>query len=243
MAERDGPHWVRVLKSGSIYEVYRYSKPVCWGYSSRGGRKVGHSEGLGRAKVLGRMRAQIRRLALANFDNRSRFVTLTFARNVTDLDEANGEFKRFIQRMRYRFGEFRYMAVIEFQKRGAVHYHVMTDWPFVRQSELGQIWGQGYVKVNRIDRVDNVGAYMVKYMTKDLSDDRLKGRKAYLLSKGLNHPRLYRGVEARAVLKALEGKEVVFSRRYTTEYQGNTVYEEYNLRRVSQANVGVESEA
>lgn len=46
----------------------------------------------------------------------------------------------------------------------------------------------GFVQVNRIDHVDNVGAYVVKYMLKDTEDPRLMGENAYLHSRGLNEP-------------------------------------------------------
>lgn len=119
-------------------------------------------------------------------------MTLTFAENVTCLDYANKEFKKFIQRLN-RFVRLdlgiQYAGVIEFQKRGAVHYHIVFfNLPYIKNADLRRIWGHGWVKVNRIKHVDNLGAYVVKYMSKDLSDDRLRGRKSYLCSQGLERP-------------------------------------------------------
>ncbi|MBY9082359.1 protein Rep [Paenibacillus sp. CGMCC 1.18879] len=181
-----------------------------------------------------RTRNNVRRLALANFDNGSKFVTFTFAKNITEISVANQEWKSFIKRLRYKYGRFKYMAVLEFQKRGAVHYHCIWDLPYIRKSELAEIWGQGHIKVNRIDHVDNVGAYIVKYMTKDLMDERFVGSKAYQCSKGLDRPIVLRDEELDVVwqLYDLEHRKTAFESSYTSEHHGLIIYKEYNLKRV-----------
>lgn len=180
-----------------------------------------------------RTRNNVRRLALANFDNGSKFVTFTFAENIKDIAVANQEWKRFIMRLRYKYGKFKYMAVLEFQKRGAVHYHCIWDLPYIKKSELSELWGQGFIKVNRIEHVDNVGAYIVKYMTKDLMDERFVGSKAYQCSKGLDRPIVLRDEELETVwqLYDLEHKKTAFESSYTSEHHGLIVYREYNLKR------------
>ena len=105
-------------------------------------------------------RNRLRRLITANFDEHSKFITLTFKENLTDVKKANYEYMKFIQRLRYRYGDFKYIAVIEFQKRGAVHYHMISNLPYIDNSKLCEIWGQGFVKINDIRHVDNVGASM-----------------------------------------------------------------------------------
>jgi hypothetical protein len=233
MAKSLERHWVRVIRSGHVIEVWRYEIPVWTGFESQGGRRAGCNDGRYRATVMYRAREKIRRLVNANFDNHSKFITLTFRDNVEDLEEANRAFKQFVQRLRRRYGAFRYVAVIEFQQRGAVHYHMMSNLPYIPKVRLAQIWGRGFVRINDVTSVDNVGAYLVKYMTKDAKDPRLRGRKCFLTSRGLVQPEVKRGIEARGLLRAVAGQKVVFSRRYTTEHCGETTYEEYNLRRQS----------
>jgi len=181
-----------------------------------------------------RTRNMIRRLILANFDNGSKFVTLTFRDNVTELAEANKYFDKFIKRLRRKYKGFKYIAVVEFQKRGAVHYHMLSDLPYIKSSDLESIWGNGFIKVNRITHVDNVGAYVIKYMTKDMSDIRLFNSKAYNCSKGLVKPITVRGEiadELYSMYCAGKIKEV-FTNSYTSEYLGQIVYKEYNLKRI-----------
>lgn len=186
------------------------------------------------AANISRTRNTVRRLALANFDNNSKFVTFTFAENIVDVAEANTYWKQFIRKMRKKYGDFKYMAVLEFQKRGAVHYHCIWDLPYIKKPDLQEIWGNGFIKINRIDHVDNVGAYIVKYMTKDLMDERFVRTKSYQCSRGLERPITYREEEFEMLwqLYDLEHKKKVFTSSYTSEHHGTITYVEYNLKRL-----------
>ncbi len=110
---------------------------------------------------------------------KSTFLTLTFRENLTDIKKANNHFKKFILRLNYKTGhKIKYITVIEFQKRGAVHYHtIFFNLPF--RTDLQTIWGQGYIKIKALEKVDNVGAYICKYLQKEHYDDRLQGKKKY----------------------------------------------------------------
>ena len=179
-------------------------------------------------------RNNLRRLITANFDASSKFITLTFKDNLTDVKQANYEFTKFIQRLRYKYGkEFKYANVIQFQDRGAVHYHMMSDLPYIPHKQLQEIWKNGFVYINKITHVDNVGAYMIRYMGKDMTDSRLMGEKSYMTSKNLERPREYVGDEAQMIIEALqlEDKKMVYNSSYTTEHLGLDLYKQYNLKR------------
>lgn len=81
--------------------------------------------------------------------------------------------------------------------------------------------------------VDNVGAYIIRYMTKEYDDERLQGCKSYLASRGLKRPVTYTGEDALLVVQAMEldTKKETFSNSYEAEYLGKIVYKEYNLKR------------
>lgn len=178
-----------------------------------------------------RSRNNIRRLCLANFDQHSKFITLTFAENVTDIAYANKELDKFMKRMRRRWN-FKYIWVMEFQKRGAIHYHIMTDLPYIENKELNKIWGHGHVRINDITHVDNVGAYMIKYLLKDLNDTRLSGKKAYQSSQNMDKPIEFKGEDAEKIIElyALDQKKEIFTNSYDSEYLGKITYKEYNLK-------------
>ena len=104
--------------------------------------------------------------------------------------------------------------------------------------ELEQLWGRaiwkhGFVDIKPLSEIDNVGAYLIKYMTKDVSVEAFKGHKAYLCSKGLERPLELRGDDAMRVIEAygLIDKKEVFTNSYESEYLGTINYKEYNLKR------------
>lgn len=253
--ERKGQKtYIKAVVTGHIIEIYEYEKmPVL---PSRKKKTKEDPEDLpfdfelseeqkrdsNRYNNMIKARNNLRRLINANFDNTSKFITLTFAdgsiSDVTDIDQADAEFKKFIQRMRYAYGNFKYITVVEFQDkngRGAVHYHMISDLPFISNDKLREIWRNGFVKINKVSHVDNVGAYMVKYMIKDLHDERLRGRKSYRTSRGnLERPQEFTGDIVREIknIYDLDNKKTVFMNSYNNEHLGLTTYKEYNLKRL-----------
>jgi len=160
-----------------------------------------------RDRVLKRARRKIADLVNSNahawFDKsgfiyKPIFLTLTFKENITDIEKANYEFTKFIQRFNYEItgqkgGYLKYVAVIEFQKRGAIHYHVMIfNLPFIKNiyDKLKIIWPAGFFNISPIDKVRDVGFYLAKYMHKELHDPRLKKHKCYFTSKDLKQPKI-----------------------------------------------------
>lgn len=236
----------KVIISGSVYEIYEYEKPVYKGYKSNGGRdkKANEEEKeKNREKTLRRARQDVRRIVNANVwaygeHCPPKFLTLTFGDNVTDLDVAHYEFKKFIQRLNYLvFGVkkaiLKYTAVPQFQERGAVHYHVVLyNMPYTKVDIIEKVWGKGWVWINKIDDVDNVGAYITKYMVKDMDDDRLKGRKCYFNSRGLFKPVVIEDEEKVENIKnSLPGEKRTVLTVYENDYTGVTIYKQYNFNR------------
>lgn len=237
--------YLKVITTGHIVEIYEFEKLPKLPSQKRAERDESLLDKYSdyefdntltdRQNNQHKARNNLRRLITANFDANSKFITLTFKDNVTDVKRANREFKKFVQRLRYRFGkDFKYAAVIQFQDRGAVHYHMMSDLKYVPHAELQEIWRNGYVYINKINHVDNVGAYMVRYMGKDMTDTRLMGLKSYLTSRNLVRPLEFIGDEADKILEYLEineNKKTVYASSYTNEHLGLSVYKQYNLKR------------
>lgn len=167
----------KAIISGRIAELYDYSRPLVQGYT---GKRVGRANSAftseevkeeNRKKTAFRARATVRRMINAN-PQLNKFLTLTFAENLQDIETARYELKKFILRLIYRFPSFSYIEVIEFQKRGAVHFHILCNLEYVDVNELAKIWRNGFIKLNRIDNIDNLGAYVTKYMKKDNKNPR-----------------------------------------------------------------------
>lgn len=203
-----------------------------------------------RARTNMRARNTLRRIINANFDNTSLFITLTFAKNITDISYANNEFKKFTKRMRYIQLDFAYSAVIEFQKRGAIHYHMICNWRTewttheelqAREREIASIWRHGYADIQEIKHLDNVGAYLIKYMSKNNIDERLEGKKRYFYSKSLIKPEEITGEEAVKLIEEYTNKIPVFTNEYSGEWTGVVKYAEYNPLRYDKMLNGMDS--
>ena len=156
------------------------------------------------------------------------------------MNRANNEFKKFIQRLKYHYGYFKYLAVVEFQKSGAIHYHMLSDFGYIEHSDLEKIWENGFVWINDLLKsnngkpVDNVGAYIVKYMDKDILDARLMGKKAYFTSKNLKKPEIiYENLSLIDCFEKynLEGDNLIFSNKFFSKENGIVSYFEFNKKR------------
>lgn len=103
-----------------------------------------------------------------------RWCTLTYAENMTDPKQLYTDFRDFNKRFQYYckkqgYSKPEYIVMMEPQGRGAWHAHLLYIWqdmkaPFIPNKDLAEIWGHGYVKVKKLDNVDNVGAYLTAYL-------------------------------------------------------------------------------
>jgi hypothetical protein len=205
---------------------------------------IGKSKSENRAKTLYRAKQTVLRTANANSKELDKFLTLTFRDHVTDITEANKDFTNFVKRMRRWLKkngkpDFKYICVIEFTKQGRVHYHLLCNLPYIKSEIIEKIWGQGFIKIlrKRIDRVDNIGAYITKYMSKSLGDERLEGRKCFFKSQNLEEP-IEDMLEARIeekIKKIPEGCQT-YEGEYDSEHLGNVRYKQFNLSSQYQKN-------
>lgn len=147
------------------------------------------------------------RLCKANRDSWESFITLTFKENITDIAYANRIFHAWVVNVRKIKKDFKYVAVPEFQKRGAVHYHVLSNlgkndsgiiMPQKSRTEKTRdittlfdvkYWSRGFARVDFIKSdYKKIYSYICKYMTKDI-DNKLFGKHRYLSSQNINKPR------------------------------------------------------
>lgn len=112
--------------------------------------------------------------------NYARWITLTYAENMTDTVKLYKDFEKFIKRMRTYCEKnciepFEYIVAMEPQNRGAWHCHLLMIWkskaPYIPSNDLWQIWSpQGFtqnrdfVKIKKLDDIDNIGAYLTAYL-------------------------------------------------------------------------------
>ena len=247
---------IKVVVSGKQVEVYRYKKSV-WRDFTRTQvsvkEKDTHKEPkqlnilkriekikIKKTSSLNRTRTEIRRLINSN-PQLNKFLTLTFSDNITELKEANYIFNKFILRITYKYPNFEYLAVPEFQKDidyhgrkkengGSVHYHVLCNLPFVHYKEITDIWGQGNIDIKKVQDVTNLGAYICKYLSKDMFDERTFRKKKFFRSQTLKKPIEILGYSAnRFVEKYLLDSKPVFEKNFDSKWSGEVDYKAFVL--------------
>ena len=113
---------------------------------------------------------------------------------------------------------------MEFQQRGAVHYHIVCNLEFIKLDILNKLWDNGWLVIERVRSVRDTGRYFVKRFCnlgqvfathadkRKLSEKdfkkienakkekiQLSGRKKFFCSRGLARP-----VEIKGTLNVLE---------------------------------------
>lgn len=193
----------KIIICGKFIELYEFERPFRWGFqvkprlAERGELKERSDSSITRA------RQTLYRIILSNIDEKQKyknlFATFTFKKNVKDLKIANYEFKKFIQRFNFFMRKkYKYITVVEFQKRGAIHYHTLFfNVPYVKNLHLKieELWGQGDTNLKSITEIKNISAYLAKYIRKGFFDKRLSRNKAYFCSRNCIYPNEYRKSE------------------------------------------------
>jgi len=99
------------------------------------------------------------------------WITLTYAEKTDDHHKVGADWDKFIKRLKYRYKErIEFIRVIEPHYSGHFHLHVLLMFPerksiFISNDELADIWGHGFVNIQRLQNVDNIGAYVSAYLT------------------------------------------------------------------------------
>lgn len=250
------PYNFKVVVSGKQVEVFKYSKHVWREFKKKPDDEeynitqkepkqlnMFEQEKLRKQKIqfsINRTKTEIRRLANSN-PKLNKFMTLTFAKSTTDLKQANYIFNQFIKKITYRYPDFEYLAVPEFQKDfdfhgkkkengGSVHYHLLCNLPYIEMDSLEYLWGHGMVNVRQISKVNNLGAYMSKYLGKELFSGRMFGKKKFFRSQSLSAPIELLGYWAtKFVEKFLALLTPVFEKSFESEWVGTVEYRAYTL--------------
>lgn len=214
----------KLVASGAFLEFYQFQNPVFYGPPEKPRKKsirakTKKDSQASEESILSsvyRSKRKIKRYFYANAGQWPKpdgkpylpmFLTLTFKENIDDLKLANQRFMKFVQRFNYFLFKqtlLQYICVIEFQERGAVHYHmVIFNLPKIKDrvyKTILDIWrknnSQGSINLKPVRNSAGAIRYLTKYLTKAMNDERLWNRKKYFLSSGLKPPVTVRNNEA-----------------------------------------------
>ena len=110
-----------------------------------------------------------------------RWITLTYAENMTDPKLLYYDYQKFWKRFLYFcekscYEQPQYISVIEPQGRGAWHIHALFIWeteaPFIPNATLANLWRHGFVSIRQPKKCDNLGAYFSCYLA-DMPEEQL----------------------------------------------------------------------
>lgn len=222
-------------------------------------------------KNITRTRINIQRLVKANINNCNTWITLTFDINknkdidITDVEQANKKlniWKTYIKKLK---NDFLYIGIIEFQKRGAIHYHFLTNINYNSIDLLSQEikiynkktgwqigkqvkgWKYGYSLAKNLQDINVVG-YLDKYMTKEKIDARLFNKKRYFHSLNVRKPTesfLEIGTEKEILLflQSLNDMSVCYDKVYNDKFGNDVKFIEYskNQNYIDSSNITISS--
>lgn len=186
---------IKIVISGDIVEYFEYRIPI--NVEKREHEIIkGSKEEPKRDNNIRRAQSEIRRYVWHNITKYSKFVTLTYAKTCLDFDQVLYDMKMFFKNLsREGYSKLKYLWILEHQKgrgvkennEGSLHVHLVLFLDdFLPFQVLNKCWKQGSTDIEKIDNVDNVGAYICKYLTKEEFD--LFGKHSYHISRVLPKP-------------------------------------------------------
>ena len=185
-----------------------------------------------------RSKLECQRLAKCNINDWETFITLTFKDNITNLEFANKRFRYFIDKVQRVKKDLKYLCIPEFQKRGATHYHLLTnikiDDKLIYSQEDNEkfkhvkYWIDGFTSVDVLKgNPKKVIGYISKYMTKDI-DNRLFNRHRYFYSRNLKTPSISfidsnKEYEKNFYTKKIQDASLIYQNEYINPYDKSKV--------------------
>lgn len=188
-----------------------------------------------RERAVRRAKQRVRHLSKAMIVNS--LWTLTYRENVQDRELVLRHLKEFVRRAKRVLGDWRYIAVLERQERGAYHVHLAThalprqllkggvllkSWDVMRavwRSVVGPLGGN-FDEAKRKKRngpghkpIKGAGAiarYIAGYVAKDMHESP-EGKKRFSHSVGVDVPEAYRAMWAAASVTMAELIELAFA--------------------------------
>jgi len=185
---------LKIIKSGDYIELFNYEREINPKIKSGRRKRVKQRDSRPLASRHDSIRRRIKsfsRLVRANLvgETSPSLFTLTCVESV-GIVRGYEYLADFWRRLRQAsISVEKYIAVPEFQKRGAIHFHLIV-WgmnEYAKQErdsrQIQNIWQRGFVDCVQTDGHEKLVGYLAKYMRKSMYDSRLVGQKAYTSSR------------------------------------------------------------
>lgn len=218
----------KLIKSGSMVEVFEYN--LLPRINSDREKRNEYDNRVFEPKYIERrynkLKSEVTRLVECNSFNRH--ITLTYKTNQLDVSVGYKDLKSFIRKLGTHLNEnFEYIAILEFQTRGAVHFHILINCSYVDVRLLNRLWGMGGVNIERIYNKNTIARYFSKYVSKDLCDVRFYRKKKYSTSKNLQRPQVYYNEDAQNIINSCSGLTLQYQKVINSPFLGEVKYYVY----------------
>lgn len=187
----------KAVVSGDIVELYFYKVPITCGNERKHEiiKREDREDAEKRNDNLFRARKKVRQIIWSNQTKYTKFITLTYAETVLEIDKVRYDISKFVKNMKNRGYDMKYLYVLENQRErgikenndGCLHVHmILFVDKYIPKKDIDDSWKKGYTGINVIDNVINLGAYVCKYITKD--NLQAFGKRTFSCSLGLDRP-------------------------------------------------------
>lgn len=165
----------------------------------KGGKRINTEKGSMSDDVLrrsqSRAKREIKRKSLCI--RVDRLLTLTYRDNQEDIVQGWSDLQKFARKMKRRYPHFAYVAVPEYQKRGAIHWHLAIRG-FYHANTVRRIWtsivGDGNIDITpprtekgkKLKQPKKIANYIAKYISK--SDDAEFNKRRYSTGGKIDKP-------------------------------------------------------
>lgn len=187
---------------GDISTLQRYEKPILSGYERSYQVKRSENRMTANEQNAKRARIAVHDLVNTNWTEYTKMITLTYAKTMLDYDRLSHDYKMFIKHLGRKGINFPYLSITEHQTKrglkekneGSLHLHVIVfSDKYIPFKTLKEAWGdRGSVHIEKIDKPQNKGAYVAKYITKDTMPP---DKKSYRTSRDIKRPSVEKGLD------------------------------------------------
>lgn len=238
----------KFISSGDRLEIYKYKGYIRKGGSSRntegrrGKKEISDEEKAinhknSRLRNLNNAKNNIVRIVSCNKNDLFSFITLTYAENMQDIKKSKKQLNEFFKKIKEVVPELKYLYVMEFQERGAIHYHILCNFPInhitnkkptdqqkeynLKFKEL--YWNYGWCDCRnlKLEGNTNIAKYISAYLTSDLYCKDLNGCRVFGTSRNLARP-IVTTIETKYTSSDIletEGYELQYYNNYSSGYR------------------------
>lgn len=152
------------------------------------------NEGLKKRELNAEASARrLRSIIYGNFSKHDKFITLTFRDennfDIDDLKTCNKRKERYIAKLLAIKSDLKYVVVPEYQKRGAVHYHIICNLPFTPKKKFHDLWVYGISHIRGVADIRKAYTYLSKYISKGFKNPDYYRKRRFYVSNSCNRPK------------------------------------------------------